>query len=206
MNPPSTTTRAYRQKARAESTEATRQRIVDTATRLFVEYWYDEVSLREIASQAGVAQQTVLNHFGTKDAVFLAGIAQFGEQRLAARAGGAPDDVAAAAATIVADYEDVGEANLRSLALEERVPALQDAMAQGREGHRGWVIDTFPGALAGLRGARRERRIGQLAVATDVYTWRLLRNDHGLDVDQTVEAITEMLTSLYPKTKTKEGA
>lgn len=190
-------TRPYRQRTRASTTEATRRRIVDAAIDLFTERWYDDVGLREIAARAGVALQTVVNHFGTKEALFMTGLEDYHRDRLAARDGAGPDDPAAAAAAIVADYEQVGASNLRALALEERVPALQQALTKGRESHREWVQLTFPGALAGLAPAERERRVAQLAVATDVYSWRLLRHDHGLDRAQTVSAVQALVERLY---------
>ena len=42
-----------------------------------------------------------------------------------------PDDIAAAAAALVADYEQTGDTNLRMLALEERVPAVAEGLASG---------------------------------------------------------------------------
>lgn len=49
----------------------TRDRLADVAARLFAERGYDAVSVSDVASAAGVADQTVYNHFPTKpDLVF----------------------------------------------------------------------------------------------------------------------------------------
>ncbi|RJL20843.1 TetR/AcrR family transcriptional regulator [Bailinhaonella thermotolerans] len=49
----------------------TRQGISDVATRLFLERGYDRVTIAEIAAAAGVAKQTVTNHFPRKEDLVL---------------------------------------------------------------------------------------------------------------------------------------
>ncbi len=61
----------------------------------------------------------------------------------------------------------------------------------------------FDGALSGLRGKARARRLAQLVAVTDVYTWKLLRRDKGLDRDQTVAAMRELVLVL---TNPNQGA
>src|SRR5437879_10025524 len=46
-----------------------RTRIVDAARRLFAEHGFDEVTMAEVAADAGVARATVFNHFGSKHAL-----------------------------------------------------------------------------------------------------------------------------------------
>jgi AcrR family transcriptional regulator len=49
---------------------ATRQRISDTASRLFVERGFDQVTVDQIAEAADVARMTVFNHFSRKEDMF----------------------------------------------------------------------------------------------------------------------------------------
>ncbi|HEY0184448.1 MAG TPA: TetR/AcrR family transcriptional regulator [Rhodopila sp.] len=49
---------------------ATRQGISDTATRLFVERGFDQVTVDEIAAAADVGRMTVFNHFPRKEDMF----------------------------------------------------------------------------------------------------------------------------------------
>ncbi|GAA4015814.1 hypothetical protein GCM10022631_30090 [Deinococcus rubellus] len=49
---------------------ATRQAISDTATRLFFERGFDEVTVDEIAAAADVGRKTVFNHFPRKEDMF----------------------------------------------------------------------------------------------------------------------------------------
>jgi AcrR family transcriptional regulator len=192
------TTRTYHQSARAAATEATRERIVYAAFELFLASWFDEVSLRDVASRAGVALQTVVNHFGTKDALFLAAMQRYSESIGALRETVAPDDAAHAAALLAKDYERHGDANVRALAVEHRFPAIARGLDDGRRFHREWVERTFPGALTGLSGAARTRRLMALCAATDVTTWNYLRRDHGLSQARTAAVLQELIEALYP--------
>ena len=184
--------------AREAAAAATRERILDAAWDLFVTRWYDDVTIRGVAAAAGVAVQTVVNHFATKEALFghvmeraTAGAMSAHRDRVE------PGDLRAAAAATVADYEAYGDATVRALALEERFPVLQAATRIGREHHRAWCERIFPAALAGRRGGARERRLGLLVVATDVFTWKLLRRDQGRTRAQTTAAVLELLDALH---------
>jgi AcrR family transcriptional regulator len=192
------TTRTYRQTTRAEAAEATRRRILDAAYELFLDNWFDEVGLRDVASEAGVALQTVVNHFGTKDGLFLAVVERFSASIEEMRHGVEPDDVRHAAEVLAADYERHGDANVRALAVEHRFPAIARGLAEGRALHRDWVRQTFPGALAALGGAERQRRLFALCAVSDVTTWKYLRRDHGLSQARTAAVIEEMIEALYP--------
>jgi AcrR family transcriptional regulator len=183
--------------ARAAATEATRERIGEAAVEAFSTRWYDEVTIRGVASDAGVALQTVRNHFATKDDLFLAATERIQQSIDSVRWAVAPGDVKGAITTLVDDYERNGDANLRMLAVEPRVPVVQPLMAYGRAGHQAWVEHVFSAALTGLRGKTRARRIAQLVVATDVYAWKLLRRDKGLDRNQTITAIRELVLALH---------
>jgi AcrR family transcriptional regulator len=185
---------------RAAAVEMTRDRIVQAACDAFMRHWYDDVTLRDIAADAGVALQTVVNHFGSKEALFGVAFEQISDAIATLRWTVAAGDLEGAAATLVEDYEHSGDFTLRALAIEERVAVVRPALARGRRGHQEWVEHVFAGTLAGLRGAARKRRVAQLVVATDVFTWKLIRRDKGLSRDQTVTAIRELVEALHNQT------
>jgi AcrR family transcriptional regulator len=66
---PAESKRAYRTGLRQEQAQATKSRILDAASRLFVENGYGSVTVEDIAREAGVAHQTVYAVFRTKLAV-----------------------------------------------------------------------------------------------------------------------------------------
>ncbi len=168
--------------ARAEATAATRDRILDAATEHFLTRWYDEVTLAEIADQAGVTQQTVINHFGRKDELLMTAVERLGPER---NRRAADDPVEG----VVGDYELGGDAMFRMLALEEKVPAIEPLLTTGRASHRAWVEETFGDALP----ADREPALTALIAATDLFTWKLLRRDMGLSRQETEKAMRRLV-------------
>jgi len=92
-------------------------------------------------------------------------------------------------------YELQGDAVLRLLAAEDRIPAVREMADAGRAWHRDWVERTFAPLLAGLRGAARERRLVSLVVATDLLVWKLLRREMGLGRVTAERIVIEMMTA-----------
>jgi AcrR family transcriptional regulator len=192
--------RPYRMTVRAEQAAGTRAKILDAAQALFVERWLDAISLRDVAARADVALQTVVRHFGTREALMDALIAELQEraerQRFAAPVG----DVPGAVAAIVELMEEAGPRVLRNLAQEDRVAGLKAAVDRGRATHYRWVETVF-GPLLPTSLSIRSRRLAQLVAITDVYTWKLLRLDQGLSRADTELALVEMIERLL---KTEE--
>jgi AcrR family transcriptional regulator len=183
------TARPYSMDLRAAAADATRERILASAADLFLERWYDDVTLAAVAEQAGVSGQTVINHFGGKDQLAAAAHQRLSEDIVSLRYTPEAGDIPALVEALVEDYETTGDAVIRLLALEEKVPSLQPLLARGREGHRGWVETMF--------GA--PELVAELIVATDVYTWKLLRRDQGLSRDETVAAMLRIVQALLER-------
>ena len=188
--------RGYRMTARAVSSAATGERILDAALEMFWELPTDQISLDEVARRAGVSVQTVIRRFGGKDGLVAAAAeresAAIRQHRDQAPAG----DVTVAVQVLVEHYEAFGDRVLRMLAEEERVPALRQIVDGGRALHRDWCTRVFAAALAGRAPAVRRRRLAQLMAVCDVYMWKLLRRDAALSRRQTELAIVELLTPI----------
>ena len=56
---------------RAEQLEKTRQAIIKTATKLFLQKGFGETSTRDIAKQIGIAQPALYHHFSDKEVLYL---------------------------------------------------------------------------------------------------------------------------------------
>lgn len=195
-------TRRYRMAARADAAAETHRRLVDAALERLTESSYDEVSLADVARDAGVTVQTVLRRFGSKERLAEAAAAAGTEAVRRERFATAPGDVAAAMAGLAAHYDAWGARSLRLLGQEERAPALRRAVAAGRALHHEWVEHAFGPQLAAVKGAARARRKAKLAAVTDVYTWKVLRRDLGLDAKATARAMRELVAAVLA---TKEG-
>ena len=181
--------------ARAEAAAATRERLLSAAWRHFAAHSFEAVRVADVAREAGVSAQTLHNHFGTKDALFVASWQWTMAPEGARRDSASPGDVDAAVRVLYDSYDKDGDAVLRLLAEEERIPAVHEMAEAGRRWHRAWVERTFEPLLVGLRGAQRERRLVALVVATDLLTWKLLRREMGLGRDAAERIVTEMVTA-----------
>lgn len=200
------TKRAYRQAARARSTEQTGRDIVEASVALWREVGPDRITLKDIAERAGVTVQTIIRRFGSKDGLFDACIesdaTRIVEQRDAAPVG----DVGVALDLLFDHYEQDGDAALRTLAVEESFPAAARIARAGRAVHRAWCERVFApylppkpaGAPTSQDAPEREARIDAFVAATDLYLWKLLRRDLGRsrsEAQRVVRALVEGLTA-----------
>src|SRR5690606_534823 len=140
------------------------------------------------AEAAGVSHQTVLNHFGSKEGVARAAAEVLAAETAAARAQAEPGEARRAVAVLVAEYERIGDANVRWALASERLGTLAPLLDEARAGHRAWLERVFGGALPRGRVARA-RTLHALHAATDVYGWKLLRRDLGLSRNETERAM-----------------
>jgi AcrR family transcriptional regulator len=183
--------RPYRMSARASAAEATRKRLLTAAWEEFSTRPYEEVLLTEIAERAEVTVQTLHLRFGSKEELFTASFAAWGMPVIVAREEAPVGDVAGAVANLFDHYEAHGEAVLRLLSQEERIPAVAEMTEAGRRYHRAWVEKTFAPLLEDLRGKALRRRKAALTLATDALAWRFLRRDSGLSRAEAERAVVE---------------
>lgn len=179
--------------ARAQAAAATGERLLAAAWRHFATRPFEEVMLREIAAEAHVTAQTLHARFGTKEELFGAAYAWFGRQEMAERPAVPTSDVPAAIGQLYDRYEQHGQAILRMLSQEERIPAVRRLTDAGRAYHRHWANTTFQPLLYGLRGARRERRLTGIIIATDLLAWKTLRLDMKIARESAERVVVEMI-------------
>jgi AcrR family transcriptional regulator len=185
--------RPYRMVARADAAAATRHRIAAAAWAQFSARPYDDVRLADVASDAGVSVQTVHSVFGHKDELFVA--AWRWMTRTDRRSTAPVGDLKCAVRLLYDSYESGGDAVLRLLAQEDRIPAVRKMTDDGRSYQRDWVARTFAPLLADLPAAARRRRHAALIVATDLYTWKLLRRDMRLPRGTAERIVMEMIAA-----------
>jgi|KBSMisStandDraft_5_1062788.scaffolds.fasta_scaffold122532_2 AcrR family transcriptional regulator len=184
--------RAYTMRARANSAEATRRRILEVVVDLLKTHFRSEIRLEDVAAGADVSVQTVLNVYGSRSELLdlaLGGLlAELRAQRLRPE----PGDTAGGIAALVDHYEQFGDLVIRNLA-EQADPEL---IQIGRSGHRQWVKRQFALQLSALEPTRRRSVVDGLVCGCDVYTWKLLRRDMNRsrsDVEATMRAMVEAL-------------
>jgi AcrR family transcriptional regulator len=183
--------------AREASAARTRESILDAGLRLFRDAWYEDVTLADVAREAGVSQQTVVNHFGTKAGLYLAGIAErTGPAIEEVRSRAVPGDLDQLVDVLLEDYESTGDGLWRFLASASRLPEMVPAAEYGHRAHRAWVTAALTPLLDGLPRGRRAELVDLAVVATDVTTWHHLRRVQGHGVAATRTRLRRLLRSV----------
>ncbi|GED96089.1 TetR/AcrR family transcriptional regulator [Gordonia crocea] len=192
------TKRVYTMTARAQATDRTRVGIIDAAVRLASIRLLADISLEDVAAEAGVTVRTVLRHFGNRKGLIEAATAharaQVDDERRVP-----VGDVRTAITNVVDHYERRGDGVVLMLAQESTDPQVARITDGGRDLHRDWVETTFAPYLP-ESGAARAELVDLLIVSTDVYTWKLLRRDRGLDRSATEQRMLRLVSTLVPLT------
>jgi AcrR family transcriptional regulator len=191
--------RAYTMSNRADAVASTKERIATAALELLMERRYDDVTLADIASAAGVSHQTVLNHFESKEGVAFAAAELVVESTDSARSGAEVGDTVGAVHLLVADYERMGDANVRWAMDVERLGSLAPFIDAARRSHRAWLENVFAPDMPAA-GKERRRLLNALHAATDVYTWKLLRRDLGVTRPETERTMVRLVNGALGRT------
>lgn len=189
-----TVTRDYRQTARAELAAATGRRIVDAFLKRISQHWYDEITLDSVAEDAEVTVQTVVRRFGGK-AGLLAEAVNAMKAHAEERRATPPRDLDQLVNNLIDNYEMDGDAVIRLLAAEQRHPVLHEHLMRARGWHRDWISRVFAEHLNELGSKERQSLVDALVIATDTYTWKLLRRDMGRSVAATRATMKRMIRS-----------
>lgn len=197
--------RAYKQVARAKAQEQTRETLLQAATEEVEQDSWSQASLESVAGRAGVSKQTVLRHFGSKQGLLDAVISRTSSLIVKERNDAPVGDIRGAVANLMRHYERYGDIVVRMLPYRDAVVrvmgsesrnSLVRAVDHGHEIHEQWVLRTFEPQLAGLDQRTRERRLAQLVAICDVYVWKILRRDIGLERTRVEETVVEMIERL----------
>jgi AcrR family transcriptional regulator len=186
--------RTYDMRARQQAKDATRDAIINAAIDAFQAEQTFSITLPTVAQRADVTVKTVLRHFGNRESLIDVAWQRLFDDIRAEREP-PPDDPATALDVLIEHYDRRGTMVLATLASEDKDFRAQRMNSAGRFGHRAWVEQVF-GARLPEGPAERSRLIDVLVVATDVYTWKLLRHDRGLskgDVSDRMLLMTEAL-------------
>lgn len=186
--------RSYEMRARKDTTEATYNAIVQAALDSVAAKRSLSVTLGSVADRAGVTVKTVLRHFGSRDALIDAAWSRALHDVVLERSA-PPGDHEGALTVLIEHYELRGDMVLGLLAEEDEDPRARQICDSGRLGHRGWVADVFGPELP-AEAVERSRLVDALAVATDVYGWKLLRRDRGLSVDEVRDRMLLMTSAI----------
>jgi AcrR family transcriptional regulator len=174
------TSRPYEMTTRAAAAEETRHRILSSTVALSAQKLTLEIVLADVAERSGVTTKTILRHFGSREGLFDAAT-EFNRGEIERERVAPVGDVPEAITAVVDHYEERGDWVMRMLGQEHSDDRARRVVDIGRLVHREWVVTTFRPQLDRVPVGDREAAVDLLVVATDVYTWKLLRRDRGLD-------------------------
>ena len=195
--------RSYQMRARQQAASATRAAIVTAAVDSFMAERSLAITLGAVADRAGVTVKTVLRHFGSREALIDLAWSKAYEEVLAERTA-PPGDIDKALAVLIAHYELRGEVVLGLLAEEDKDARARSTCDIGRTAHRKWVDEVF-GTQLPDEPAARSRLVDALVVATDVYSWKLLRLDRGLAVDDVHDRMSFITDAVLARAEVLRG-
>ncbi|MFC8097669.1 TetR/AcrR family transcriptional regulator [Streptomyces sp. NPDC057363] len=164
---------------------ATRQKIADTALRLFLERGYDAVGIRDVAAEADVAVTTLFSHFASKEALVFEQDDDFEQRLTRAATGRAPDEplVPALRREVLALVRHcTADSALPVRRMVEASPALRDYEESMRLRHADSLATAIAADPGRSRSATACRAIARFAV--DAYSLALGAADPDAAVDE----------------------
>jgi AcrR family transcriptional regulator len=191
---------------RQVAAEATRKEILTTARRLFSDHGYANTSIQQIASESGVAIQTIYSSIGSKGSLILAlndlideesGVAPLAVDALSETN---PAKLLAKGVHITRQInERCGDLIRVLLSAEPSEPEVAIALADGMRRHKRGM-EELAGRLASMdalqAGTEPEHAADVLSMMTAPASWRQLTHDAAWTFDDAEAWLTESLTKL----------
>jgi AcrR family transcriptional regulator len=184
-------TRTYDNATRAQKAAQTTENIIQATEQLLADTSLEEINLKTIAQKAGVTVQTVLRHMESRDGCFSAVADRVASRVETQRSSSEPGNVTEAIKDLMDHYEAEGKLVLNLLAQEGGSSFASSLTNEGRAYHRKWVVRCFSPLLS----EESSEIIDGLVVATDIYTWKLLRLDMGRSRVTTERIINNMVNN-----------
>lgn len=177
---------------------ATRQKIADTALRLFLERGYDAVGIREVAAEADVAVTTLFSHFASKEALVFEQDEDFEQRLTRAVTGRAPHEPLIPALrheihALVRHCTADGAAPIWRMIDES--PALREYEESMRLRH----AETLAAAIAGDPGLARPATASRAIARFVIDAYSLARE--AADPEAAVDEIFRMIEAAWAATR-----
>ncbi|MBN9327240.1 TetR/AcrR family transcriptional regulator [Cellulomonas sp. 73-145] len=189
--------RAYVMRERAEQVEHTRRSALVACAELAYEVPLAALTLARVAERAGVSVQTLLRQFGSREGL-LDAAHEWGVREVLAERPADPGDLDASFDALMTHYEARGDGVLLLLGQESFEPRARLVTERGRQLHRDWVGTVFAPWLDVARDP--EALWDELVVVTDVYAWKLLRRDRGMDAAWTARRMRALVDAVLAAT------
>lgn len=193
--------RSYDMTTRARRAAATEHRILLAVVDIWREEPIQDITLEKVAERAEVTVRTILRKYGSKEGLLEAaiekGIPEERGRRQQARVG----EVDSIVYALLAEYETIGDAVVRTVVLEDALPMAAKIARQGRQKHRQWCAHVFAPFLPPPGVGAYEEQLLAFVAATEIYVWHLLRRRYQLSADQTRHIFRQQLEGLIRQFK-----
>lgn len=191
--------RPYKQVARAQAQERTREALLDAALDELSAGDWQKTPLEKLAGRAGVTKQTLLRHFGSKERLFVQALMRGASEVLDQRWSAPTEDIEGAVENLLDHYAAWGERSLRIGGWHDRGSLPATLSQAARQVHYEWVDFAFERWLERLDEPERSMRRATLIALCDVHTWRLLSHDLGLGREEMKATLTDAIEQLLGK-------
>ncbi len=188
--------RPYKQVARAEAREQTRDALLDAASEEFFEGQWLKTSLESLSAKAGVTKQTLLRHFGSKDGLLIQAMMRTGGQARDQRWSAPAGDIPGVVDNLLDHYEDWGTRSMRIGAWQDGPTILAMISHAARQFHYNWVDYAFAPQLEDLNGVARIQCRAALIAICDVQTWWIFSHDLKLSRSEVRTTLINMITRM----------
>jgi AcrR family transcriptional regulator len=183
---PSTPKRSYNGHIQATIASVTHQHILKATLDHCLITRPDQVTLEPIATRAGVAVQTILRHFSTKEGLLAAAAHHLYTEAQTHWEQITPGDVETALLTLAEQYE-------RLIPWLDLLILQTDAAAA----HQIWTTHIFSPSLP--EPTTRHLRLAQIAAATDLSYWHTLRQTlNRAEAEQAWREVVMLIISYNP--------
>jgi AcrR family transcriptional regulator len=157
-----------------------------------------DITLAVIAERSGISVRTLLRYYGTRDDLIRT-VADEARDLVIEERQVYPDDIDRSLELLGDHYEAMAPLVLMMLAQEDTDQIAQAVTSQGRAFHRRWVAELFrldPGD---------DEQLDLLVVATDVFTWKLLRIDRALSRQETLNRMRQLVRAVQSHATSTQG-
>lgn len=186
-------------KNRAARAEHNQLKIMASVRELWMEGPLNEITLEKVAERTGLTVRTVLRKFGSKEGMLEASVKHAAQEQMD-RDSVEPGNLKAAVTILLDEYENMGDAVVRTIRAENEVPAAAEILKVGRAKHRAWCENVFAPFLPEKPASAREEQLLALIAATEVYLWKLLRRDLKISRSETHRIFLRMVTAIASNT------
>ena len=188
-----TASKSYNNTNRRRKAEETKLLIIRAWGRLWTKYPIHDITLDMIAEEAGVTTRTVLRKFGSKEGLLTASLSYDPAEITIDRAQAIPGNVDNILQTLLAGYEKMGDAAIRTIQLESELEIARTIGNKGRAMHRSWCKAVFADFLPPVNSIHYEIQLTSFIAATEIYLWKLMRKDLAMSKKATFKVFKNML-------------